>query len=55
MSENEVRQTISTCNKSRNSTWSNGSSRSTTKGMKMVVTVSGKGSNRKSVTTYEAS
>ena len=60
MSENVERRTISTCQKSRRSTWAGplggngGSARNCTKGMKMVVTISGTGSNRKSVTSYEA-
>jgi len=49
-----TRQTISTCGRSRSSTWGNGTPRNCTKGMKMVVTVSGTGSARKSVTSYEA-
>jgi len=48
------KKTISVCKKSKNSTWANGAPRNTTKGMKMVVTVTGSGSDRKSVTTYEA-
>lgn len=48
-----TRKTISTCNKNRRSTWGNGTPRNTDVGMKMVVTVSGSGSKRKSVTTFE--
>jgi hypothetical protein len=51
--EGDFVETISTCNKSRKSTWANGSSRNCTAGMRMVVTVSGKGSKRKSVTSFE--
>ena len=50
----DTRNTISVCGKNRNSTWGNGATRRTSKGMRMVVTVSGKGSKRKSVTSYEA-
>ena len=46
-------KTISTCGKNRSSTWGNGSTRNTTKGMRMVVTVEGSGSKRKSVTSFE--
>jgi len=49
-----TKQTISVCNTDKDSKWANGTPRKTTKGMKMVVTVTGKGSDRKSVTTYEA-
>lgn len=48
-----TRKVISTCKKSRNSTWANKQPRICKEGMKMVVTISGKGSKRKSVTTYE--
>jgi len=50
----ETRQTISTCQKSRTSTWGNGAPRNCTKGMKMVTIVTGKGNKRKSTTRYEA-
>ena len=50
--ENVETKTISTCKRTRRSTWANGSARSTDAGMKMVVEVSGKGSKRKSVTKY---
>ena len=45
--------TISVCQKNRKSTWANGQPRNTTKGMKMVVDVTGKGSKRKSVTSFQ--
>jgi hypothetical protein len=49
---NVERKTISVCNKTRRSTWANGTPRHTDKGMKMVVEVSGTGSKRKSVTKF---
>ena len=45
--------TISVCQKNRKSTWANGQPRNTTKGMKMVVDVTGKGSKRQSVTSFQ--
>jgi hypothetical protein len=51
--EGDFVETISTCNKSRKSTWGNGAPRVCTAGMRMVVTVTGKGSKRKSVTSFE--
>lgn len=55
--QGDFRKTISVCGKNRSSTWGvkgDKGVRSTTKGMRMVVTVSGKGSGRKSVTSFEA-
>lgn len=46
------RETISTCGRSRSSTWANGSPRNTTKGMKMKVIHRGTGSKRTSQTVY---
>ena len=55
MEPNENRRTISTCNKNRNSSWPDGSPKNTTRGMKMVVTITkGEDGRRKSTTTYEA-
>ncbi len=47
-----TQQTISTCKRTRRSTWANGTPRNTDAGMKMVVEVTGKGSKRKSVTKF---
>ena len=49
----QTKKVISTCQKSRQSTWANGKARNTTAGMKMVVTITGTGSKRTSVTSYE--
>ena len=51
--EGDFKETISVCKKSRNSTWANGSTHRADVGMKMVVTVNGKGKDRKSVTSFE--
>jgi len=50
--QGDFNQSISTCKKSRRSTWANGDARNCTEGMRMVVTVTGKGSDRKSVTSF---
>ncbi len=54
MTEDEMKRTISTCNKSRSSTWADGSTRTTTAGMKMVVSISIKDGKRFSTTSFEA-
>ncbi len=54
MAEGEMKRTISTCNKSRSSTWADSSTRTTTAGMKEVVTISIKDGRRYSTTSYEA-
>ena len=54
MAEDENRRTVSTCGKSRNSTWGDGSPRNTTKGMTEVITITHVNGKRTSVTSYEA-
>ena len=51
--EGDFKETISVCNKNRTSTWADGSSHTASRGMRMTVTVTGKGSKRKSITSFE--
>ena len=51
--EGDFTETISVCKKNRNSTFANGATHTASVGMRMVVTVAGKGSNRKSTTSFE--
>ena len=54
MAEDENRRTISTCGKNRNSTWSSGKPRTTSKGMTMVINIVHENGVKKSITSYEA-
>ena len=54
MTADETKRTISTCGKNRNSTWPGGGSRNTTKGMRMVVTLTNVDGRRYSTTSFES-
>ncbi len=53
MAEGEMKRTISTCNKSRSSTWADGSTRNCTAGMRMIVSIEIRNGKRFSVTSFE--